>query len=125
LFLIKTHTYIFGKGKQSQNEKRWQYHLKMEPTFTSPACQIHHTHHDHWICSIFYNEIYLLGNDRENIIPDGLKIQLSQIYSRNLKSISILLFPVFKNKQCRLWSFAIAFATHFCLNEKLSLDTIF
>jgi hypothetical protein len=81
---------------------------------------------------LFYflnNEIYLLdslGNDRENIIPDGLKIQLSQIYGRNLKSISIIVPSVQKQTNsvdCGL--FAIAFATHFCLNEKLSLDTIF
>ena len=66
----------------------------MDPV-VAPACQVHHTHNDHWVATIFYRgNIYLLdslGSERkdDNIIPDGLKIQLSQIYGRGKNEISI------------------------------------
>lgn len=100
----------------------------MEPT-NSPSCQIHHTHNDHWVCSIYYNSrIYLidsLGNDRDTdrIIPDGLKIQLSNIYGKDLKLITVFVMKQTNNTDCGL--FAIAYATSFCLNKKLCHDVIF
>jgi hypothetical protein len=57
----------------------WEYKTYLEPV-SSPSCQIHHNHKDHWVASIYHDEkIYLLdslGNDRsdERILPDGLKI---------------------------------------------------
>ena len=51
-----------------------------------PLCQIHHTHSDHWVATIFHKDkTYLLDSlvtERKDdiIIPDGLKILLSQIY---------------------------------------------
>ena len=75
-----------------QHENRWILKFPMEPV-NSPACQIHHTHNDHWVASLFHRgNIYLLdnlGTDRKDntIIPDGLKIQLSQIYGRQKDEI--------------------------------------
>ena len=47
-------------------DKRWKTVLAMDPV-QSPACQIHHNHNDHWVCSIYHKDsIYLLdslGND--------------------------------------------------------------
>ena len=70
-----------------QHENRWVMKFPMDPV-VAPACQVHHTHNDHLVATIFYRgNIYLLdslGSERKNdhIIPDGLKIQLPQIYGR-------------------------------------------
>ena len=70
-----------------QHQNRWVMKFPMDPV-SSPACQVHHTHHDHWVSTIFHRgNIYLLdslGSERKDdvIIPDGLKIQISQIYGR-------------------------------------------
>ena len=67
-----------------QHENRWVMKFPMDPV-VAPACQVHN---DHWVARIFYRgNIYLLdslGSERkdDHIIPDGLKIQLSQIYGR-------------------------------------------
>ena len=59
-------------------ERRWLIKHPME-SVTSPACQIHHTHSDHWVATIFHKDkIYLLdslGTERKDdiIIPGGLK----------------------------------------------------
>ena len=54
--------------------------------YMRPLCQIHHTHSDHWVATIFHKDkIYLLDSlvsERKDdiIIPDVLKVLLSQIY---------------------------------------------
>lgn len=98
----------------------------------SPSCQIHHTHHDHWVASIHYQKsLYLLdtlGTDRQNdrIIPDGLKIQLSQMYARECKELKVQIPPVVRQDNsvdCGLY--AIASVTSFCIRKKLCHDLIF
>ena len=64
----------------------------------APACQIHHTHKDHWVVSFYdlENKIYLfdsLGIDRqdEHIITSGLSIQLFLLYGNNKKELKIII----------------------------------
>jgi hypothetical protein len=82
--------------------------------------------------SLFHNDqVYLLdslGIERniDKIIPDGLKIQLSQIYGRKVKCLSLNLSCIMKQTNsvdCGL--FAIAYATSFCLRKKICNDIIF
>ena len=114
-----------------KHENRWVLKFPMEPV-TSPACQIHHTHRDHWVSTIFHRgNIYLLdslGLERKDdiIIPDGLKIQLSQIYGKGKNELSIKIPEVMKqtnNIDCGLY--AIAFITSYCFRQKLCFDLIF
>ena len=114
-----------------KHENRWVLKFPMEPV-TSPACQIHHTHRDHWVTTIFHRgNIYLLdslGLERKDdiIIPDGLKIQLSQIYGKGKNELSIKIPEVMKqtnNIDCGLY--AIAFITSYCFRQKLCFDLIF
>jgi len=115
----------------AKNKKRWVSKVPMESVI-EPACQIHHTHRDHWVSTIlFNNKIYFLdslGIERSDdaIIPDGLKIQLSHIYGRDKKQICIELPEVMRqnnNVDCGL--FAIAFITAFCFPKEICLDLIF
>ena len=84
-----------------KHENRWVLKFPMEPV-TSPACQIHHTHRDHWVSTLFHRgNVYLLdslGIERKDdiIIPDGLKIQLSQIYGQGKNELSIKIPEVMK-----------------------------
>ena len=103
----------------------------MDPV-VAPAGQVHHTHNDHWGATIFYRgNIYLLdslGTERkdDHIIPDGLKIQLSQIYGRSKNEISIKIPEVVKQGNsidCGLY--ALAFITLFCFRQKLCFELIF
>ena len=62
-----------------ENNGRWHISNVMEAVH-APACQIHHTHKDHWVVSFYdlENKIYLfdsLGIDRqdEHIITSGLR----------------------------------------------------
>ena len=69
-----------------------------------------------------------LGNDRcDNIIiTDGLKIQLSQMYSRNKNDLCIYVPCVMKQDNsidCGL--FAIAYITSYCLRKELCHNVIF
>ena len=114
-----------------QHENRWILKFPMEPV-NSPACQIHHTHNDHWVASLFHRgNIYLLdslGTDRKDnsIIPDGLKIQLSQIYGRQKYEISIKIPEVMKqNNSIDCGLYAMAFITSYCFRQKLCFDLIF
>ena len=81
-----------------QHENRWVMKFAMDPG-VAPACQVHN---DHWVATIFYRgNIYLLdslGSERkdDHIIPDGLKIQLSQIYGHGKNEISIKIPEVVK-----------------------------
>ncbi|XP_053392535.1 uncharacterized protein LOC123532398 isoform X1 [Mercenaria mercenaria] len=85
----------------NDTENRWLTKVHMEPV-QSPSCQIHHTHSDHWVASVYHeNIVYLLdtlGNDRniERIIPNGLKIQLSQIYGQNKDVLKVQIPTVMK-----------------------------
>ncbi|XP_060607618.1 uncharacterized protein LOC132759787 [Ruditapes philippinarum] len=112
-------------------EKRWCCKFPLEPA-QSPACQIHHNHHDHWVASFnIDNQIHLmdsLGNDRPNdrIIPNGLKIQLSQLYGSNKSSIAVNVPNVIKqNNSVDCGLYAIAFITSFCLRKRLCTDLIY
>ncbi|WAR21723.1 hypothetical protein MAR_015697 [Mya arenaria] len=105
-----------------EKEGRWILKLPMDPV-TSPATQIHHTHNDHWVSTILDNEhIYLLDsfvNERKDdlVIPDGLKIQLSQIYGRNKAEINVLIPDVMKeNNSIDCGLYAIAFITSYCVH---------
>jgi stress-induced morphogen len=91
----------------NDTENRWITKFPFDPIEQSPACQIHHTHSDHWVVSLFHHDqLYLLdslGIERniDRIIPDGLKLQLSQIYSRKVKSLSLNLSCIMKqNNSC-------------------------
>ncbi|KAL4223551.1 hypothetical protein ACF0H5_017021 [Mactra antiquata] len=115
----------------NESSRRWVTKMPFEST-TSPSCQIHHNHHDHWVASISYkNAIYLLdslGNDRpaDRIIPNGLKIQLSQLYGVGQSCIDISVPSVMKqnnNVDCGL--FAIAFVTSFCVRNDICFDLIY
>ena len=108
-------------------EDRWHIETPMNPV-ESPACQIHHTHKDHWVTSVYHeNKVYLLdslGNERsnDNIIPDGLKIQLSVLYSLNSDKLNRIIPDIMKQSNsydCGL--FAIAFATTYCFRKIFAL----
>ena len=44
------------------NKKRWVSKVPMESVI-EPACQVHHTHRDHWVSTIlFNNKIYFLDS---------------------------------------------------------------
>ena len=115
-----------------KNEEKWDVHVPM-PSVNSPACQIHHTHEDHWVASIFHeNVIYLcdsLGTDnraKNRIIPDGLKIQLAQLYGANKQILNIKLPPVMKqNNSIDCGLFAIPFVTSYCVRKTLCFGLIF
>ena len=111
---------------------KWTTHIPFQPRANELCCQIHHNHNDHWVLSVKYKRtIYLidsLGLERpdDRLIPDGLKIQLSQIYGNNKKFIDITLPAVVKqenNYDCGLY--AIAHATSFCLRQRPSFDLTF
>ncbi|XP_053391091.1 semaphorin-5A-like, partial [Mercenaria mercenaria] len=57
-------------------EQKWKYRNEpMEPT-TSPSCQIHTTHADHWVCSIFHNGIiYLIDSFGFERPPNSVTVQ--------------------------------------------------
>ena len=107
-----------------KHENRWVLKFPMDPV-SSPACQVHHSHNDH------RGNIYLLdslGNERKDdvIIPDGLKIQLSQIYGKGKSELNIKIPEIMKqnnNIDCGLY--AIAFTTAYCFRQKLCFDLIF
>ena len=113
-----------------QHENRWVMKFPMDPV-SSPACQVHHTHHDHWVSTIFHRgNIYLLdslGSERKDdvIIPDGLKIQISQIYGREKDEILIKIPEVMKqNNSIDCGLYAIAFVTSYCFRQKLCFELI-
>ncbi|XP_053377467.1 uncharacterized protein LOC128547884 isoform X1 [Mercenaria mercenaria] len=118
--------------KFDDNKKIWTTFTPFQPAKEKFSCQIHHNHKDHWVTSIQHNDsIYLidsLGNERPNdrIIPDGLKIQLSQIYGKNEEGFDITVPLVQKQDNsidCGL--FAVAYATSYCIRQKLCFDLIF
>lgn len=96
---------------------------------SSPSYQIHPNHKNHWVATFFLeNQIYILhslGNDRENagIIPDDLKIQLSQIYGKEQPSVCINVPNVVKQeKSIDCGWYAIAFITAYCLQKRKSFN---
>ena len=100
--------------------------------YMTPLCQIHHTHSDHWVATIFHKDkIYLLDSlvtERKDdiIIPDGLKIQLSQIYGRQKNEITIQISDIMKqNNSVDCGLYAIAFITSYCFRKSLCFDLIF
>lgn len=109
----------------SMTPNRWFSKLPLS-SLQSPACQIHHNDKDHCLTSVYYeNKIYLLDSlgtnrDEDRIISAVLKIQLSQIYGKNIETIQIHLPSVMKqdnNIDCGL--FAIAFITSYCIRQQL------
>jgi hypothetical protein len=106
--------------KSNDDNNTWTTYASLQPSKEQLSCQIHFNHKDHWVTSIKCNNyIYLLdsfGNERpdDNLIPNGLKIQMSQIYGKNKNSVIIIIPPVQKQENsvdCGL--FTIAQATSF------------
>ena len=82
----------------AENANRWVTQVPYNSVI-EPACQIHHTHRDHWVSTILFNKkihfLDSLGIERldDAIIPDGLKIQLSYIYMDGKRNKFVLKYP--------------------------------
>ena len=118
--------------KYIPDEGRWHVGTVMEPV-SGPACQILHTHTDHWVVSFIDKEgkIYLfdsLGIDRPEraILTPGLQIQLAILYGKNKKCISVIVPETQRqNNSTDCGMFSIAHMFEFCIKGKVCPNVIF
>lgn len=113
-----------------KEQKSWKIGNIMD-SVQAPACQIHHTHSDHWIVSFKTDKVFVfdsLGNERPDncILSPGLQIQLARIYGKDVSSIQVNIPDTQRqNNSVDCGLFAIAHLTEFCLKGHTCPNVIF
>ncbi|MCG8048891.1 MAG: Ulp1 family isopeptidase [Candidatus Thiodiazotropha taylori] len=117
--------------KYVEKDRRWHAGTVMDPV-NGLACQIHHTHADHWVISFIEDKnIYVfdsLGTDRpmRNILTPSLQIQLAVLYGKERSNLHVIMPETQRqNNSIDCGLFAIAHLVEFCFKGSICPTVIY